>query len=91
LDDVDISGVSAPQSLQTQKTEFVAQQPPLQPRSPGLPPEELAGLSARERNKLKRKAKNDAKNKGKEKYVKQHSLHVNCASYVTDCVYLGCV
>ncbi|CAB4491398.1 unnamed protein product [Rhizophagus irregularis] len=67
LDDVDISGTSAPQTIQTQKTEFIAQQLPSQPRSPGLPPEELAGLSARERNKLKRKAKSDAKNKGKEK------------------------
>jgi hypothetical protein len=67
LDDVDISGGVAHQTIQAQKTDFVA--PPLQPRSPGLPPEEMAGLSARERNKLKRKAKNDAKNKGKEKYV----------------------
>ncbi|CAI2172682.1 1119_t:CDS:10 [Funneliformis geosporum] len=73
LDDVDISGASAPQTTQLQNTEFVAQpqllqhpQPP-QPRSPGLPSEETSGLSARERNRLKRKAKNDAKNKGKEK------------------------
>ena len=65
---MDISGGSVTQTIQTQKTEFIP--PPPQPRSPGLPPEELAGLSARERNKLKRKAKNDAKNKGKEKYVK---------------------
>ena len=64
---MDISGVSAPQSTQIQKTELVTRPPPPQPRSPGLPSEGLAGLSARERNKLKRKAKSDAKNKGKDK------------------------
>src|SRR5439155_23208133 len=34
-----------------------------------IPPNEMSGLNARERNKLKRKAKNDAKAKTKDKYV----------------------
>ncbi|CAG8788787.1 25064_t:CDS:10, partial [Racocetra persica] len=64
LDDVDISGATTSQNTQVHKIESTSIQPP---RSPILPPEEMAGLSARERNKLKRKAKNDAKIKGKEK------------------------
>ncbi|CAG8553691.1 13638_t:CDS:10, partial [Dentiscutata heterogama] len=61
LDDVDISGAT---QTQVNKVESTSIQPP---RSPILPPEDMANLSARERNKLKRKAKNDAKIKGKEK------------------------
>ncbi|CAG8585707.1 17161_t:CDS:10, partial [Cetraspora pellucida] len=64
LDDVDISGTTTSQNTQVHKVESASIQPP---RSPILPPEDMAGLSARERNKLKRKAKNDAKIKGKEK------------------------
>ncbi|CAG8777290.1 9608_t:CDS:2, partial [Acaulospora morrowiae] len=64
LDDVDISGaVSSQQSSTVSKTEINAQPP----RSPVLNTEDMAGLSARERNKMKRKAKNEAKIKGKEK------------------------
>ncbi|RIB21561.1 hypothetical protein C2G38_2134285 [Gigaspora rosea] len=64
LDDVDLSGTTQTQNTQVNKVESTSIQPP---RSPILPPEDMAGLSARERNKLKRKAKNDAKIKGKEK------------------------
>ncbi|CAG8524478.1 17028_t:CDS:10, partial [Acaulospora colombiana] len=62
LDDVDING--AVQSSTALKVEINAQPPP---RSPVLNTDDMAGLSARERNKLKRKAKNEAKIKGKEK------------------------
>ena len=44
--------------------------PPQQPPPSTLPEPDLSGLSARERNRLKRKAKKDAKDKGKEKYVR---------------------
>lgn len=64
---MDINGSIAPPQNVPPKGENVAPQPP---RSPVLNPEDMAGLSARERNKLKRKAKNEAKNKGKEKWVK---------------------
>ncbi|RHZ83144.1 hypothetical protein Glove_99g122 [Diversispora epigaea] len=64
LDDMDINGSIVTQQNVTSKAENVVPQPP---RSPVLNTDEMSGLSARERNKLKRKAKSDAKNKGKEK------------------------
>jgi TATA-binding protein-associated factor len=74
LDDVDVSSEAikdAPSSKSTQ------QPPPIQKSQPETPPPattpavaqiNMAGLSARERNMLKRKMKQDAKNKSKDKY-----------------------
>jgi TATA-binding protein-associated factor len=72
LDDVDVSSDLAKDA----KSSKQPQTPPVQKSVPETPPPpptpavsqiNMAGLSARERNMLKRKMKQDAKNKGKDK------------------------
>ncbi|ORZ06342.1 hypothetical protein BCR41DRAFT_311626, partial [Lobosporangium transversale] len=73
VDESDISGTRAPSASLKQEhpstpstSSSTHSKPPLP--SPGLPSEvDLEGLSARERNKLKRRAKTDLKFKGKDK------------------------
>jgi len=71
VDLVDESDISAPKVKQEQPPTPAAiggSKPPM--LSPGTPNEaDMEGLSARERNKLKRRAKTDLKFKGKDKYV----------------------
>lgn len=73
----------------------VSQTAPLQKSAPEAPPPaptpavaqmNMAGLSARERNMLKRKMKQDAKNKSKDKYVAYEvilywSMHILICAY----------
>ncbi|KAG0345016.1 TATA-binding protein-associated factor mot1 [Podila humilis] len=70
VDDTDISGVkSSPVSIKKEQPTTPSAGPSKAPiPSPGTPDESsLEGLSARERNKLKRRAKTDLKFKGKDK------------------------